>query len=138
MRSGEIVLVSGRTVKLLSLRQWAVYAGLLEGLPTRSMNDEAIKRVRQEACKRTGHEPFVIEPKQQRIEISRPYPFGEPATLPAVGCVGDFISGNIADLEQTLLTIIWFQDEFGFPPTDDAMSALVAIDWDKLARVEPV
>jgi len=136
MRKGEVTLASGRRIELVSLHQSAVYHGLLECLPTRRMNDAEVERVRKEARDRTGHEPFLIEPPQSPIEIGRPYPFGEPAMLPPIVCVGDFISDGDEDLEHTLLTVIWFQDDYAFPLSPEAASSIAAINWDKVARRE--
>jgi hypothetical protein len=79
MQNGRIVLASGGTIQMHSLRQWLVYRGLLEGLPTREMNNRMIDHLRREARDRTGHAPFLIEPTQEPIEYPEKYPFGEQA-----------------------------------------------------------
>ncbi len=117
---------------MCSLHQWVVYNGLLEGLPTREMNAGMIEHARSEARTRTGHESFLIEPAQTQIQDVGDYPFGEPAALPAIGCVADFVSfgGNY----YTSLTVIWFQDDYAFPISPEAERALVALDWENLAK----
>ena len=132
MSKSELILASGRTIHLNSLHQWAVYSGLLEGLPTREMNAGMIERACGEARTRNGHEPFLIEPVQTPIEEEGGYPFGEPAALPAIGCVADFVA--FGGDYYTSLTVIWFQDDYAFPISLEAERALVALDWEKLAK----
>jgi hypothetical protein len=134
MTNGRLTLKTSREVCLVSLRQWNVYAGLLEGLPTRKMNDATIERVRREARERVGHDPFVVEPTQTPIDHAGRYPFGEPASLPRIACVGDFVSTGRDPTFETTLTVIWFQDEFAFPLDAEVASALAELDWDALAH----
>ena|SRR5688500_3240477 len=138
MSNLELTLTSGRTIRLVSLRQWAVYAGLIEGLPTREQNDEDIADLCREARDRTGHEPYLIKPTQQPIEYNGRYPFGEPAALPAICCVGEFVSSGKDVLHYTQLTVIWFQEDYAFPLSADVEGALLAMDWNKLADEQEV
>ena len=136
-RRNQFILSSGRSVLLESLEQWVVYAGLLEGLPTRERNDAELQRLVEEARRHDMHEPVLIPPVQQPIEHEGRYPFGEPAALPSIGCVGRFHSSTPARDESkdcSDLTIIWFQDDYAFPVSPDAERAIVAVEWDKLAR----
>jgi hypothetical protein len=129
MKHDNFTLASGRTIRLHALDQRAVYAGLLEGLPTREMNARTIDAIIREARARTGQEPFLIAPAQTRIEYEGRYPFGEPATLPGIGCVADFVSSGKDPLHYTSLTVIWFQDDYAFPLSAEAAAALTALDW---------
>ena len=129
MKNGSFTLASGRTIRLHSLDQRAVYAGLLEGLPTREMNARTIDAVIREARARTKQEPFLIAPTQTRIEYEGRYPFGEPAALPGIECVADFVSSGKDPLRYTALTVIWFQDDYAFPLSAEAAATLTALDW---------
>jgi hypothetical protein len=133
MRSGELTLASGRTLYLTSLRQSATYEGLVEGLPTREMNADTIAGFVEEARERSGHEPFVIQPVETPITHEGKYPFGEPARIPAIACVADFTSKGKTWDYRSSLTVIWFQDEYAFPLDASVESALLALDWDRLA-----
>ena len=133
MENGVLMLASGRTIRLHSLRQWAVYGGLIEGIPTREGNAETIEGLLCEARDRDGHEPFLIEPLQTPIAYEGRYPFGEPAALPAIGCEADFVSSANDALFYTQLTVIWFQNDYAFPLSPEAEAALLALDWDRLA-----
>lgn len=132
MVNGKIALASGGTIQMHSLRQWLVYSGILEGLPTREMNNRMIDALRRKARDRTGHEPFLIDPTQESIEYDGKYPFGEPALLPPVGCEADFVqSGGGYEMR---LTVIWFQHDYAFPLDPEVERALVGLDWKRLAQ----
>ena len=132
----DFTLSSGRDIHLTSIDQWEVYSGLLEGLPFRRLNDETVARI-ADACRvKDGREPYVIAPIQRPIEYRGNYPFGEPARLPSIACVARFRSNSPArDDEEfySMLTVVWFQDEFAFPIDGDAEKAIRAVDWGKLA-----
>lgn len=134
---GQFTLLSGRIVLLESLKQWHVYAGLLEGVPTRARNDAELQRLVDESRRQHGHEPFLITPVQERIQIERSHRRGEPARLPAIGCIGRFYSHQPArdrGMDCSDLTIIWFQDDYAFPLSPDVEQTILAVDWVKLAR----
>ena len=133
----RFTLSTGRIVYLRFLEQWEVYAGLLEGLPTREGNEAELKLLVDEARQRDGHDPFLIKPTQRPLENDGPYPFGEPAALPEIGCIGRFHStpaARDASKYYSALTIIWFQDDYAFPISPDVERAIVAVDWERLAR----
>jgi uncharacterized protein (TIGR02996 family) len=133
----DIKLRSGRDIHLRRLDQHHIYEGLLEGLPTTAMNRRIIEGIVNDARTRRGEEPFLIRPRETPISYSgdRPYPFGDPAELPGVACVGRFTSFTAArgggDCSE--LVVIWFQDEFALPIASEAWEQLVAIDWNQHA-----
>src|SRR4051812_34654408 len=88
MSNQSLRLRSGREVRVLTLRQEAVYSGLIEGLPTKQMNQRIIERLLTEE-RRPEWEPYLIVPEETPIAYSgdRPYPFGDPAALPEISCV---------------------------------------------------
>jgi hypothetical protein len=134
--NANVTLETGREVVLQSLEQQSVEAGRLEGLPTRQSNEAFIKYTTAEARARDRHPPFLIPPEQRSIPHFVNYAFGEPATLPAICCIGRFVSdktGRIATADYSSLTIIWFQDDYAFPISNEAMQAIRAIDWDSAA-----
>ncbi|HEY7375329.1 MAG TPA: hypothetical protein VIF57_24430 [Polyangia bacterium] len=135
-RRSEFTLASGRAIQLFSLKQWDEYAWVLEGLPTRERNDAALARLVAEAQQEDGHDPFLIVPVQKPIAYEGRYPFGEPAALPEIGCIGRFRSlGPARDLgaDYSALTVIWFQEHYAFPIDAEVERAIVAVDWDRLA-----
>jgi hypothetical protein len=49
-----------------------------------------------------------------------------------ITCIGRFESTSPAknlEMDGSLLTVIWLQDDFAMPISDAAMEAIKAIDW---------
>jgi hypothetical protein len=134
MSNGTIRLRSGREVNVTSLRQGAVYAGLIEGVPTKQMNRHEIEGILA-GLRRSGSEPYLIAPQERPITLSRPYPFGEPAALPGISCVARLRSDSPArgGGDHSYLTVVWFQDDYAFPIDKTVLDQIVCLDWEKLA-----
>jgi uncharacterized protein (TIGR02996 family) len=135
----RVTLRTGRELRLLNLRQHGVYAGLLEGLPTHEMNQRHIAHLVNEEQTRGGQAPYLIEPPERPIEYKRdgPYPFGTPARIPGIACIGWFDSlrpARDANRDGSGLSIIWFQDDYAFPIDPGVYERIRAIDWDKHAH----
>lgn len=131
----DFKLATGRILSLEAIDQWSVYAGLLEGHPIRARNDAQVAKIRAHVLQRDGREPFLIEPVQRPIEHP-PDMLGERAALPAIACVGRFLSHAPARdprMDCSGLTVIWFQDDYAFPLVAAAEAALRALDWHRLA-----
>jgi hypothetical protein len=132
----ELQLADGRTVYLRWLQQHEVYAGLLEGLPTRDMNERHIRSLVEDARKRTSAAPYLVPPTESPIDYGGPYPFGEPVALPRIACVGHFESLSPArdpSQDYSGLIIIWFQEDYAFPIEPEALEQILAVDWARLA-----
>jgi len=142
----ELPLRSGRTITLKRLNQVMTYAGLLEGTPNREMNDRHIEYALREAQEMyvAGFRPHLIPPPRQdyyrtpgdmqRIRDFSPHHI--PEWLPVVQCVGSFQSGVTArnpDMHVSVLTVVWFQDEYAPPIREPALSQLRELDWESLA-----
>jgi hypothetical protein len=106
-------LDSGREISMTRLAQARIYAGVLEGLPTRQGNQQ-IMQATLDAAHADGRAVYLVRPHETPIELDRVYPFGEPARLPGVQCVADFVSREDA-VTASYLTLIWYQDDFAFP-----------------------
>lgn len=139
LRVDDLRLDSGRSVSLVTLRQFSVYEGLLEGLPTREMNAQIIDRlVAEEQARPFASAPLLLTPEQRPLEgyHDRPYPFGKPASLPQIACVGRFRSlrpaRNPSD-DCSELVVIWFQNDFAPPIGPEVWPHFRAIDWDRHA-----
>jgi len=136
-KAGEIDLPSGRRLYLRELRQYLTYEGLLEGLPTAERNKQQIEQVvAKHRDKPYAGEPYLIRPSETPIDYNRDgrsYPFGTPASLPAVTCIGRFDSLKPARNQSSDLSglvVIWFQSEFAFPIDSAVVAKLLAIDWE--------
>lgn len=131
-----LVLSSGREVRFDSLRQWYVYAGLLEGAPLRRINDRKVAEIVAEARDKLDHEPYLIPPKQTPLPTP-PESSLERASLPSIACVAHLSSYRPAsdpEADCSDLIVIWFQEHYAFPIAEEAERALKAIDWNRLAR----
>jgi hypothetical protein len=129
-------LTNGRSVRLTSIDQWGTYSGLLEGVPHREMNARTITRTLNNARERYHFEPHLIQPIETPIDLGREYPFGEPASIPAITCVAQFdCFETVADQSKhgSTLPIVWFQSEFAFPIAPEIVESITNLTWDKLA-----
>ncbi|HEX8900407.1 hypothetical protein [Vitreimonas sp.] len=135
----QITTVTGRELELRELTQTLTYGGLLEGLPTRKRNQKYLEHVlaRHQAVQ---HPPvFLLTPVETAIELEpgEVYPFGEPATLARITCVGLFRSKPVGGADpifnRSELRVIWLQNEFALPIEPSIMDELSKLDWDSLA-----
>jgi hypothetical protein len=137
MRHGEITLTSGRQIYLKTLLQEITYDGLLEGAPTVEMNNRIIERHMKSSSAGSGLPPYLIVPVERPIEYDGKYPFGTPASLPIVVCIGRFTSLSPArdkTQDYSSLRIIWFQDDFVFPIAPDVLHKITNLPWDDRAH----
>ena len=139
VNSDSFTLLSGREIRLDVFRQSFVYAGLLEGLPTREINQRLIERLRTQERECRGELPYLIDPPERLIQYEgdQPYRFGTPAAIPGVECIGQFTSfqpARGANRDGSHLTIIWFQDEWAFPIDPGMREQIRAIDWEQHAH----
>ena len=129
-------LNQGRTIYLTAINQWGTYGGLLEGVPTKEMNQRTIEYTKGEAKRLWDGDPYVIEPTETPIELDRDYPFGTPASIPSITCLALFrCLDSVRDetMHYSQLPVIWFQPEYAFPIDQCIMESILAIDWRKLA-----
>ncbi len=140
MATYELKLHTGRGIRLQSLEQFKVYEGLLEGLPTRQMNQRQLESLRERARRLfSGVGPYLVPPREKPIDWSRKgekYPFGEPAMLPSVACIARFHSFKPArnpEMDGSMLVVVWLQDDFALPIDPQVLEHLQALDWDRLA-----
>ena len=65
-----IQLTSGRTIRLLAIDQRGTYEGLLLGVPTRSMNQAMMDRLRIRYVRPGEYGvPLLLEPEQRPIDV---------------------------------------------------------------------
>jgi hypothetical protein len=139
-KASRIVLSAGRELRLQELSQRLTYEGLLEGLPTTEANRAQLDRLvaEQRAKKRSMNPVYLVAPVETPIDLGpgTTYPFGSPATLPEVICIGRLQSEPIGERDPSLyseLTIIWFQSEFAMPIEPSVLEQIGKLDWDALA-----
>jgi len=143
-------LESGRVITLERLTQTRTYSGLLEGTPNKWSNDRSIEatlsRIRRDES--SLGEPYLIDPERRdylrepgdmQAIIDRQQSYREeanhiPEWLPPVECVGVFDSLKTArdhTKHASSLTIVWYQDDFGFDKIP--VERLRLVEWDQLA-----
>ncbi len=132
----EFRLSNGRVIRLVAIDQWGTYSGLLEGIPTKEMNERYIRRTLENVRDRWHFEPYLIQPIETPIELGREYPFGTPASIPDITCVGRFDCFDIArdkSMDGSTLRIVWFQSDFAFPIDSAIQEHIYSLDWEKYA-----
>ncbi len=142
----ELRLRSGRRITLEHLDQVMTYAGLLEGTPNHESNDRHIEYALEEAGRRgvVGVRPHLIVPPRRDYlrkpgdmqRITEQSPHWIPEWLPTVQCIGHFKSGVTArnpEMHVSVLTVVWFQDEYAPPIQEPALGQLLGLDWEALA-----
>lgn len=155
--SGEFTLACTTTVRdteipfkicLEALHQSLTYAGVLEGYPSQYANQRIIKRKVENARKLLGtFPPHVITPREEVVKLNGEDSDSEADSdsewdsdrtifvLPAVCCFGSFKSEYSTDAcDYSMLTVVWFQDDWAFPMQDDIISALRSLPWTSLAQ----
>ena len=132
----EFQLSNGRVIRLVAIDQWGTYSGLLEGVPTKEMNERHIRYTMDAARERRHFEPYLIQPIETPIELGRKYPFGTPASIPEITCIGQFNCLDTArdnSMDGSTLPIVWFQSDFAFPIDEAVQEHIRSLDWEKHA-----
>ena len=140
----KITLSSGRSIFLEKLYQQQTYAGFIEGFPNKTNNNRQIEFVVEIARKMDDNESDVHLVSPERYSYLRQMGgkekdfFNDKSTewLPMVACVGIFKSDAIArnpKKQESRLTLVWYQDEFGPPIDEGVLERIKAIDWNSLA-----
>jgi hypothetical protein len=136
--SNKMHLQSGLVLLVRELRQLSTYEGLLEGLPTKEKNQKLIARLlQQQVDPRYAVPAHLILPNERMIEMSEGeiYPFGTPAALPSVTCIGRFesLSPTARGKGDASGLVVIFQEDFQYPPPDEVTARLEANEWEKHA-----
>ncbi|MEW1601868.1 hypothetical protein [Streptomyces sp. NPDC093808] len=141
MALSRVVLASGRPVDLAELRLSATYGNVLEGYPCKPLNDLVIARLLRSAEHVHPGAPVHLIPPPREYPDQYAGGFGPVEVLPAVTCVGSFRSEALAPgrdraLYRSRLTVVWFQPTSRVPSGCDAETALLGMDWERLATDE--
>ena len=106
----------------------------MEGLPTVEMNRRIIEAGLAEAQQLRGDKPFLVKPTETPIDHPRSYPFGTPARIPSIRCIGRWRGQfeSRGDLDGWAeLTVLWFQEQFAIPIAENIVSQIQALDWNR-------
>jgi len=135
-------LKSGRKIHLDEIVQWHTYAGLLEGIPRKEMNDRIIADVMQNARKKIDLSVpiHLIDPPREIIIIPRNKPAlrnREYERMPAIACAAAFESFEPArDKEcfSSCLIFVWFQNNWALPISPRIATQIRKTNWNDLAE----
>jgi hypothetical protein len=134
--NGELIVEGDKQVTIKRIKQWHIYDGLLEGLPTTRMNNRILADVKEDAKKFCGlDEIYLIEPQQTPIPYDGKYPFGEPASLPSVACIIElwhYTTFRDDKKDFSSLGIIWFQNDYAFPIDEEIIEKIKQIPFSKI------
>ena len=128
----ELKLNSGVAIYLKALHQFHTYEGLLEGVPTQQINRASLQSALALPKKIWNCKSHLIEPVETPIDMGRPYPFGVPASIPPITCVGLWSTTGYARDEQwgcMQLAIVWYQAQFALPIDERVLAQILEIDW---------
>lgn len=135
--NADLTFGGGLVCRVLEIRQRRTYEGLLEGIPTVEMNSGIIASAVREAEEAFRLPVEAIRPAQEPIQLSRPYPFGEPAKIPGVMVLARFNCSEYARdqaADYSSLGVVWFQEEFAFPIAEDIRKRVAEIQWRDVAK----
>ena len=130
----SITLKSGIIISLVRLNQYRTYEGLIEGIPTKEMNDRLIDAALEAAKEPNRRNAKLLPPIYRKIELSRPYPFGDPVSLPRVTCIGRWQSpfGQRGAFDGWgEMTLVWYQDDFALPIDPTIITAISELNWER-------
>ncbi|MFF0224330.1 hypothetical protein [Streptomyces sp. NPDC004629] len=139
MPLSRITLASGRSIALAELRLSSTYGGLIEGRPSKRVNDfDVASRLRAARDAYPGRPVHLIPPERTCPEA--PAHRSEPVeVLPVVACIGAFDSTETDPAHDSgwyfsALIIVWFQPTTDIPSDDNPHPALRTVPWQELAQ----
>lgn len=139
MSLSHLTLSSPRGIALTELRLRSTYSGLIEGVPTRKVNERIIAHLLRTAESSYPGLPVHLIPPEVTARGGSNHR-GEPyEDLPAVACIGAFDSDQIDPAHNSgwyfsALVVVWFQTTADPPTNDNAPPGLRNLPWDELAR----
>jgi hypothetical protein len=116
------------------------YAGYLEGVPCRELNDDHLRRRLASVRGQWRQYPVhLVDPVRTIAEDREPHPrWGPVETLPPLECVGLFrgrpTPRAVGDWMYTCLVVLWYQEPGDGVVHPAAMTRLRRMPWDELAR----
>lgn len=138
-----VKLASDQRVSLKIINQSQTYAGLIEGVPFKDMNDSIVEEALKAAewnCM-NGAKPFLLAPTRRNYLREpgdmdhMPTVIGPAEWIPLVRCIGVFSnsSNKHPGTHESYLTIVWFQDEYAMPIDARILERIAFINWNAVA-----
>ncbi|GAA2088719.1 hypothetical protein [Actinomadura alba] len=128
------------TLALRSVEISLTYGGYLEGMPSRKLNDEHLRRQVERVRGLWRHIPVhLVEPVRTVADDREPHPrWGPMELMPPLECVGLFhgrpTPRAVGDWMYTALVVIWYQEIGDGVIHPTAMARLGHLPWAELAR----
>lgn len=141
-RSTYIKFKGGHHPLIHGFYQRDTYYGLLEGVPDTEINASYIQSFQVEAKRKFSLENIhLINPKQLIMRPDSPTHMDSKgqnvykASLPKVVCMIELSSDPVHDQskEWSRLGLIWFQNHYAFPISEDVQNQIELLDWDNLS-----
>ena len=141
-KSKVLRLQSGRKIYLDEIVQWRTYAGLLQGIPRKEINDRIIADAMQKARKKIDISVpiHLLQPDRKKLVFPRNKPVlrnREYEQLPAIVCAATFESPDPArdkDCFSSCLIFLWFQNGWALPIAPRIVMQIRKINWNDLAE----
>ncbi|MFJ8162161.1 hypothetical protein ACIRBY_14680 [Streptomyces sp. NPDC096136] len=135
MSLSQILLPSGRSLRLTELRMYSTYGGLIEGYPCARINDLKVAWLQRQAEQASSAGPVHLVPPSRAYPDEPAGPFGPVEVLPSVACVGVFSSAALDPaMDASVLVVAWFQSVPEVPSGEDADPGLRGLHWEELAQ----
>ena len=134
--SREEFVMEGRRVDVLELHMEDVYSGIIEGVPNADYNARLIANLRERGAEILQIPAVVLQPEVEHHEV-QPGSSYKGESIPRVACIARFRSFDPArnlDMDTSELVVIWFQEEFVFPPPLSVFERLQGVEWSASAR----
>ncbi|RKE21510.1 hypothetical protein [Streptomyces sp. TLI_171] len=133
----QVLLSSGRSIRLDEVKMSSTYGGMLEGYPCPRVNDWNVEYLRGAAARQYPSLPVhLVEPVREQPEDGYQGRLGPEERLPAVRCVGLFSSrpARRADADFSQLVVVWWQPGPELSAPAEAVPGLAELPWEELAE----
>ena len=136
MKRHEVEWADGVVTPLVDMKQRATYSGLLEGIPTREINDRFYIQPLLIHKSNDGQSLLLWAPQKQVEGWPETFMRSPTASLPSVTCVATFKHFMPArDKEQHFsdVTVAWFQEEWALPIIPEVVAKIKSLEWRDVA-----
>lgn len=124
--------------------QRTTYYGLIEGVPNTAINAEKIESIKGEAERFLGLKKIHLISPKETIHDPTPLSFYSEknvfkASLPSILCIAElshYKPMHDDDKECSQLGLIWFQDQYAYPISEDVLEQIGTLEWGKLSSDE--
>ncbi len=135
MSKYEVNWADGIVTRMTELNQSATYAGMLEGVPTREINERFY--INPLVNPENMPQRLLLWAPQNEVEGWPGTFMGSPtAALPAVRCLATFDHFRPArdeTLFASYIRVAWFQEEWALPIIPEVLAKIKSLKWRDVA-----